>query len=374
MANDIQTKLGCNAFFFIALLCMLRAKIVDGENMYSMENLELVPRKGTVKTIEVITTKLLQSESGDIVDCVDIYQQPTLNDPALKNHVIEMQPPFIPKPKFFKPGNFQTWRKNGDCPKGTVPLIRNTKGHYKLIMEEEPDEGHYKGEDEYAQITSSDGQYYGFDATLNSWNPNVTFSGEYSTSQVWISSLGPPDKASTLVAGWQQAGNKRCLNTACGFVQVSKEIVLGLSLVPLSIYNGKQSDVYISFMKFPTSPWWLVFQNEAVGYWPVDIFKEFADYAPRINFGGKIYNSKPNCTHTTTQMGSGHFPSEGLGKACYIKSIRYFNEKRIFMETNASTFKPLVTKPACYDLNFGKDNNETSIFFGGPGYSDTCRV
>lgn len=55
----------------------------------------------------------------------------------------------------------------------------------------------------YAQITSSDGQYYGFDATLNLWNPNVTFSGEYSTSQVWISSLGPPDKASTLVAGWQ---------------------------------------------------------------------------------------------------------------------------------------------------------------------------
>lgn len=45
----------------------------------------------------------------------------------------------------------------------------------------------------YAQITSSDGQYYGFDATLNLWNPNVTFSGEYSTSQVWISSLGPPD-------------------------------------------------------------------------------------------------------------------------------------------------------------------------------------
>lgn len=47
----------------------------------------------------------------------------------------------------------------------------------------------------------------------------------------------------------KQAGNKSCFNTACGFVQVSKEIVLGQSLVPLSEYNGKQSDVYISFMK-----------------------------------------------------------------------------------------------------------------------------
>ena len=34
-----------------------------------------------------------------------------------------------------------------------------------------------------------------------------------------------------------------------------------------------------------------MYPNEAVGYWPVDIFKEFGDYATHINFGGKIYNS-----------------------------------------------------------------------------------
>ena len=43
----------------------------------------------------------------------------------------------------------------------------------------------------------------------------------------------------------------------------------------------------------PDSHWWLMYPNEAVGYWPVDIFKEFGDYATHINFGGKIYNSEP---------------------------------------------------------------------------------
>ena len=56
MANDIQTKIRCSTFFFIALLCMLSEKIVDGRRMSYMKNRELVPRKGTVKTIEVITS------------------------------------------------------------------------------------------------------------------------------------------------------------------------------------------------------------------------------------------------------------------------------------------------------------------------------
>ncbi|RRT81910.1 hypothetical protein B296_00011872 [Ensete ventricosum] len=33
----------------------------------------------------------LQSEDGDIIDCVDIYKQPALDHPLLKNHVIEVQ-------------------------------------------------------------------------------------------------------------------------------------------------------------------------------------------------------------------------------------------------------------------------------------------
>jgi len=30
-----------------------------------------------------------ESEDGDIIDCVDIYEQPAFDHPALKNHTIK---------------------------------------------------------------------------------------------------------------------------------------------------------------------------------------------------------------------------------------------------------------------------------------------
>ena len=117
-----------------------------------------------------------------------------------------------------------------------------------------------------------------------------------------------------------------------------------------------------------------MYPNEAVGYWPVDIFKEFGDYATHINFGGKIYNTEPGGIHTSTQLGSGHFPSEGFGRACFIRNIRYHNNNRTFVSPDPKEFQQLVKKPQCYGLNLsaGKDNFETHIFFGGSGYSNTC--
>jgi len=118
----------------------------------------------------------MQSENGDIIDCVDIYKQPAFDHPALKNHKIQVHycysilpcslilvvvmifsliilrlinfliflfnEPFVQKiPTFFKESqhssrkytskkNFklsQTWHKSGRCPKGTVPIRRIQK-------------------------------------------------------------------------------------------------------------------------------------------------------------------------------------------------------------------------------------------------------
>jgi len=32
----------------------------------------------------------LQSEDGDIIDCIDIYKQPAFDHPALRNHKIQV--------------------------------------------------------------------------------------------------------------------------------------------------------------------------------------------------------------------------------------------------------------------------------------------
>jgi hypothetical protein len=34
--------------------------------------------------------KSLQGKDGDVIDCVDIYQQPAFDSPLLKNHTIQV--------------------------------------------------------------------------------------------------------------------------------------------------------------------------------------------------------------------------------------------------------------------------------------------
>ncbi len=55
MANIINNKLECCMFFLLALSYMLSNKFVDGRTIGTKKN-ELVKRKGTIKTIEVIMT------------------------------------------------------------------------------------------------------------------------------------------------------------------------------------------------------------------------------------------------------------------------------------------------------------------------------
>ena len=65
------------------------------------------------------------------------------------------------------------------------------------------------------------------------------------------------------------------------------------------------------------------FGNEYVlGYWPSFLFLYLADSASMIEWGGEVVNSEAGGLHTLTQMGSGHFPEEGFGKASYFRNIQ----------------------------------------------------
>jgi len=44
-------------------------------------------------------------------------------------------------------------------------------------------------------------------------------------------------------------------------------------------------------------------------------------------WGGEVYS--PNPVQTSTQMGSGHFPEEGFGKASYIRNIQVVGSSNI---------------------------------------------
>ncbi|KAH9713147.1 NEP-interacting protein 1 [Citrus sinensis] len=331
--NDKSIKLGDYKFFLILLSHML-ITFVDGRGVDQfMKKRELPMHEGTVKIIE--------SEDGDVIDCVDIRKQPAFNHPLLKNHTVQ-----------------------------------------------------------YAQVSAVDGNYYGARATINVWNPLTNF-GELSIAQIWVLA-GDGNELNSLEAGWTvNNGEKKtrlfiywtsdgyqstgCYNLDCpGFVQTNKNIALGGSIEPVSKYGGEQRDISIVIHKARSNSyshshfnnndgnWWLQVQDQLVGYWPSSIFTHLAGTSDAISWGGEIVNNQPNGHHTSTQMGSGHFPNEAYGKASFFTKLGYFDEGNNVKDPE--NLEPFVTRPPCYDLRTGKDNKFGVFFyFGGPGYSANCQ-
>jgi hypothetical protein len=89
---------------------------------------------------------MMQSEDGDIIDCVERQKQHGLDHPLLKTHTIQAQPPPPPRPAPFqfqasagganmttmnprlrsRRRAWQTWHHGGHCPRGTVAIRRTT--------------------------------------------------------------------------------------------------------------------------------------------------------------------------------------------------------------------------------------------------------
>ncbi|KAM1219441.1 hypothetical protein ACFX2J_046273 [Malus domestica] len=384
MANGINyTKVG--GYFLIAAVASLI--FVDCREIGTVQTKEsLKHNKAVIKTIK--------GDGGHVIDCVDIYKQPALNHPLLINHTIELKPSSYPngiEAISLEDELFQYWRQNGECPEGTIPIVR-TQGvdHHRSKPRFNPKEigstpstGH-----EYAQVGMYDGGYYGAQARLNVWNP-ASFNGEISITQTWIVG-GQGQELSTLEAGWlvrspdsqtrlfifwtgdnYQGG---CYNHDCpGFVQINSKVAIGYPITPISIYNGTQYDIFLSIYKNTVSGhWWLQVGNEAVGYWPDTIVPGLRGSAEIISWGGEIFNSKPEGHHTSTQMGSHHFPIEGFGRASYVRNIQYLDNSSQFKD--AEHLRTYATNPKCYDVlvkdktsNFG-----THMYYGGPGYSILC--
>ncbi|RZC63105.1 hypothetical protein C5167_024851 [Papaver somniferum] len=106
-----------------------------------------------------------------------------------------------------------------------------------------------------------------------------------------------------------------CYNLMCdGFVQTTSDICLG-TFHEVSTLNGDQKDASFSIHKDQSSGhWWVQLQGISVGYYPSSLFTTLSKKATTITWGGEIYNGRSKGRHTLTQMGSGHFPSEGVMK------------------------------------------------------------
>ncbi|KAI3972419.1 hypothetical protein MKW92_025757 [Papaver armeniacum] len=268
----------------------------------------------------------------------------------------------------------QTWHKYGTCPQGTIPVRRITKDYPSTLLRKHrhPELSRSKAShntlqsigiiDEYATITMH-GNFLGAQAKINLWNPITEIP------------TGNGDDLNTIEVGWESDNYKnKCSNLECyGFVHTSSEIALGCSFSEVSTFKGNQKDATFSIHKDQNSGnWWVQVQNIPVGYYPSSLFTQLSNTSTRIDFGGEITNMKFK-QHTTTQMGSGHFPSEGgLGISSYFDHIQIIDENN--EAKDPSDVKTYVTNPNCYNLQIeDKHTNGYGFYYGGPGYNDNCR-
>ncbi|KAK8581181.1 hypothetical protein V6N12_071416 [Hibiscus sabdariffa] len=270
------------------------------------------------------------------------------------------------------------WHKNGECPEGTIPIVRSPQHRPRrkttpFSSSIQPDVDGFNNH-EYA-IALLGGNFFGASGRLNVWKP-ATFDGEFSLAQIWVVADRGPE-ANTVEAGWQSDGYQKtgCYNLECpGFVQTSNKLSLGGKIEPVSQYEGDQFELSIYIHKDKQSGnWWLRIQEIDVGYWPGSIFNKLSDRANTIGWGGEIINLGSQGRHTSTEMGSGHFPSEGYRKASYVRNLMYVDESGAIKDAEPHNVSSLVTTPECYDLQMGNPNNYgTHFFYGGPGFSDKC--
>lgn len=105
-----------------------------------------------------------------------------------------------------------------------------------------------------------------------------------------------------------------------------------------------------------------------MGYWPASLFTSMAKSGGDIvAWGGEVADFTAQDNHTITQMGSGHFSSEGFQKSSYIRDIKYIGKFFTDIHPVQQDFDVRTTLPTCYNSNFDVHNSELRFFFGGPG-------
>merc|ERR1711915_466449 len=173
-------------------------------------------------------------------------------------------------------------------------------------------------------------------------------------------------RGSAQADGYQNTG---CSNLNCpGFVVApGSPNYLGSPVAPTSTYNGEQRILIIKVSK-ANDRWNLYVNNQLLGWWPASLFKNLRSAANRVDFGGEVCfrsGGSPGSQFTTTDMGSGHFPSEGFGRSAHIRDVQITDNNGQLIDIPGSV---AAGRPHCYNVSIYLDvQNGKHIFFGGPG-------
>ncbi|EEE57970.1 hypothetical protein OsJ_08710 [Oryza sativa Japonica Group] len=324
-----------NLAISIVTLCLTYLVLVGGVKIHIDRDGIIgstIPSKDLNMTIQELIVQ--KTGDGDVYDCVDIYKQPAMNHPLLKNHIIQMEPSSYPLDldiqsilsSNISESNFPDIK----CPTGTIPILRHNSSEAHM-----PNGG--------------------------------------SQEEVWPSFSG--DNFVRFHIRWVDSSNKPCYDFNCpGFVQVSQLAGIGGKITPVSIYNGPQYIITVMlFQDRKTKDWWLARLDKSsaigyrpLGYWPSKLFDTLQEKATYAFWGGWVRG--PTVSLDPPPMGSGHFAKEGYRKAALVKGIRIANKDNNFVNPNVGKATTVTTRGLCYTVDgFGVLKMGMHVFFGGPG-------
>ncbi|KAF2563807.1 hypothetical protein F2Q70_00018064 [Brassica cretica] len=349
-----------------------------------------------------VPLKSFKISENVIYDCIDIYKQPGLDHPLLRNHKIQMKPSFSPHDSTNQTGNNATYKTKIACPYGTVPILRNTKEfntNAQIFAEKYLNPILADGLDpltHIAGVRSEPGPYRGVQAFFNAYNLDLR-DDEASYNQIYIGS-GLNNEANFVMTGlminpslygndsvwtfgfWQGKDGKGCYNTGCpGFVQLSPRnpIAFPLGMKPLEagnihpfIHQDKQ-----------TGNWWLstlgynLFKVD-IGYWPKELFNLMDNGGNIVGAGGVVHASPFG---SSPAMGHGQFPKQPVPSdgSPTFSDVKVMNSKYESHRMDYFPIEKLLDSPQCYGIEIGINepphHDHRGFFFdvGGPG-GNTC--
>ncbi|VAI16813.1 unnamed protein product [Triticum turgidum subsp. durum] len=262
-------------------------------------------------------SKTIQTEDGDIFDCIDIKSQPAFDHPLLRNHSIQL-----------------AGLSRGQDIYGTTVSIN--------VYDPEV----YGTQDKSGGLTTIISGY-----SFDREHTNAVGVGWF----VWQSNGG--DKAARFHIFYDN-GQKQCFDLKCpGFIHTSPNIPLGGKLSPISKYDGPQAHMNTFVYQDTNSNWWVKFGKEGtvVGYWPGELFGYLKSKGTVGYWGGLVEG--PTIKYKPPPMGSGHPASEGDGTAAYVKNIKIVTRDHQLVTPMSREFDVAVENPKCYSVAHKSDQD-----------------
>nr|CBX25228.1 hypothetical_protein [Oryza brachyantha] len=209
-------------------------------------------------------------ECGDIIDCVDMYKQPSLKNPLLRDHKSQIAAAYgVSGPYHGASAWIPIWKtavEPSEFSKSYLLIASPSVRDFVPIRGKDPP----NTDNQVAVGIAVYSKYFGDDF------PRLYI---YSTNDAGV--------------------KLKCFNLECPFVQTSNKFAIGGRFVNFSTVGGTLYGSHIIIYRDAgPSVWWVSLMDEAIGY--------FREWVP----AGRA--------HTLTPMRSGMFPSDGPRNAAAI--------------------------------------------------------